>query len=108
MDFIILLFAAWSITSIFVNGSIFDRFRTYLIVKHPFLGKLFSCTMCLGFWVGLVLYPPLFYFNYLPSIFSNDIPFFFNYFLFPFIQSGFGVLVESFVIYLVRNPERKK
>lgn len=107
MDFIILLFGAWAITSIFVNGSIFDKFRNYLIVKHPFLGKLFSCTMCLGFWIGLFLYLPLFYFNCLDPIFSSNIPFFLNYLLFPFIQSGFGVLMESFVIYLVKNSTNK-
>ena len=44
--------AAWGMTQIIVYGSIFDRVRP----TKGKLGTLFQCTMCVGFWVGLLLY----------------------------------------------------
>ena len=55
MESIILLTIGWSITSILVNGSIFDGLRNYLLVKQPIFAKLLSCMQCSGFWVGILL-----------------------------------------------------
>jgi hypothetical protein len=44
--------AAFGMTQIIVYGSIFDRVRP----TKGWLGTLFQCTMCVGFWVGLFLY----------------------------------------------------
>jgi hypothetical protein len=55
MEIIFFLLIGWSITSILVNGSIFDPLRNYLTVKAPFFSKLLTCMQCSGFWVGVIL-----------------------------------------------------
>ena len=55
METLIFFLIGWSITSILVNGSIFDGFRNYLLVKHPIFAKLLSCMQCSGFWIGILL-----------------------------------------------------
>jgi len=55
METLIFLTIGWSITSILVNGSIFDGLRNYLLVKHPIFAKLLSCMQCSGFWIGFLL-----------------------------------------------------
>ena len=44
--------AAYGMTQILVYGSIFDRIRP----TKGKLGELFHCPMCLGFWVGVILW----------------------------------------------------
>lgn len=44
------ILACYGMTMIVVYGSIFNKFRP----KTGFFGKLFNCTMCTGFWVGIV------------------------------------------------------
>ena len=102
---ILLLFFGWSLTSIIVNGSIFDELRNFLIVRYPFLGKLFSCVMCLSVWVGLLLFTPLLLFGYVDPF--KQIPFWFNFILLPILQSGFSVACESVVIFLVKGAKSK-
>ena len=41
------------ITHIIVLSSIFEPIRNFLSQNIPPLGKLISCTMCTGFWVGV-------------------------------------------------------
>jgi hypothetical protein len=36
-------------------GSIFNSPRTYLCDKSKILNKLFNCSLCLGFWCGLIV-----------------------------------------------------
>lgn len=55
------------IVIIVTQGSIFEGFRDFLAKKSKFLGDLFSCPMCFGFWVGLLsgvfipgMFPPIF------------------------------------------------
>ena len=55
----------YAVTQILVYGKIFNSIRP----KEGFFGDLFSCTMCTGFWVGLILwsinaYTTLFNFDY--------------------------------------------
>lgn len=44
------------ITIIITEGWIFKPLRKRLIRFNKTLGKLFSCPLCLGWWVGLILY----------------------------------------------------
>ena len=46
------ILAAYGLTFILVYGKIFDKIRP----KKGFLGELFSCSMCAGFWVGVLLW----------------------------------------------------
>jgi len=55
MDCLIYILIGWGITDILVNGSILDGIRNFCLVKIPFLGKLFTCIQCSGFWVGIFL-----------------------------------------------------
>lgn len=94
------LFIGWSLTSILVNGSIFDPLRNYLLVRYPFFGKLLSCIQCTGLWVGVITFIPLLAVGEVPYISSY---WWFGYIAYPIIQSGVSVLIESFIIYLVKG-----
>jgi hypothetical protein len=104
---LIFLFFGWCVTSILVNGSIFDKFRNYLIVTSPFFGKLFSCVMCLSVWIGAALFWPLLYNGYASYVFQEPIPHWFSYLMFPFLQSGVSVIIESVIIFFVKGASKK-
>ena len=99
----IFLFFGWCLTSLLVNGSIFDPFKNYLLVKAPFFAKLLSCIQCTGVWIGALVFWPIIYTSKIDLIFDLG---FLNYFVYPILQSGFGVLVESFVIMMVKNSSK--
>lgn len=101
-----LLFWGWCITTVIVNGSIFDNIKNYLLVKAPFFHKLLTCVMCTGFWIGLIVFYPLLFCGNIDPIFSDFIPGWMSFLIFPFLQSGFSVLVESFLIFLVKKTDR--
>jgi len=46
------ILCCYGLTQILVYGSILDSIRP----KEGKLGELFRCPMCLGFWVGLILW----------------------------------------------------
>jgi hypothetical protein len=103
---IFLLFAGWSITSGIVNGSLLDPIRNWTLVKAPFFSKLFTCIRCLGFWIGLLLFGWLTNSGILgPIIPGLDSGSLVNYLIFPFIQSGSGVIIESLIVFLMRNKK---
>ena len=52
MDLIYFVLAAYGLTQILVYGSIFDKVRP----TTDWFGDLFSCPMCVGFWVGVLLF----------------------------------------------------
>jgi hypothetical protein len=52
MDLLYFVLAAYGLTQILVYGSIFDKIRP----TEGWLGKLLSCPMCTGFWVGVLLF----------------------------------------------------
>jgi hypothetical protein len=105
METFILLFLGWALTSLLVNGSIFDPLRNYLLVMYPFFGKLLSCIQCTGVWVGALIFIPL----VASELATNIYPILWvNYIAYPVIQSGFSVLVESFIIWLVKNSRIEK
>jgi hypothetical protein len=53
--FLLILLAGIGITNLVVNASLFDNLRDFVIKESDFLGKLITCMMCSGFWVGFVL-----------------------------------------------------
>jgi len=102
---IIYLFLGWSLTSLLVNGSIFDPIRNYLIVMHPFFGKLLSCIQCAGVWIGALVFTPLLAIGEVPCISTYE---WVGYVAYPIMQSGFSILVESFIIYLVKGSRNSQ
>ena len=52
MNLLFFVFVAYGLTQILVYGKIFDKIRP----KVGFVGKLLSCSMCTGFWVGIFLW----------------------------------------------------
>ena len=63
---IMYILISYGICNILIYGSIFQKFRTIIGVdseQPKFFGKLFSCFMCLSFWVGLflsnIMYSPI-------------------------------------------------
>jgi hypothetical protein len=108
----ILSIIGWSITSILVNGSIFDPLRNYLIVKTPFFAKLMTCVQCSGFWVGAFI-GILTSSGILENPFSSIIYIFSEYFyqinllMWAFWNSGISVLLNSLLIFLL-NPNRNE
>lgn len=105
MEDLFYIIIGWSITSILVNGSIFDPLRIYLLVKKPILHKLFSCMQCSGFWVGViigilstsgVIYNPLDALFSMETVWVNSIVAVVSY---GFLNSGISVLVNSLVVF---------
>jgi len=112
MNITFFLLIGWSITSILVNGSIFDSLRVYLIIKAPFFAKLMTCMQCSGFWVGFfigllsvsgTIYHPL------EGLFSQDE----NYLLhrlavlsYAFLISGTSVMINAFMISLLSKNSK--
>ena len=52
MDLVWFVLACYGLTQILVYGSIFKKIRP----TEGFLGELFHCPMCLGFWIGVFVY----------------------------------------------------
>ena len=52
MNFIWFCLISYGMTQILVYGKIFDHIRP----QKGWLGQLFKCPMCTGFWVGLFLW----------------------------------------------------
>lgn len=56
MKIVLFILLAYGITNIAVFGSIFNDWRNFWYKKSPkILGKLFTCPMCLSFYVGGIL-----------------------------------------------------
>lgn len=45
----------YGITNIITQSTIFEPLRDFFKKYNDFLGSLFSCPMCMGFWVGAAL-----------------------------------------------------
>ena len=55
MNEVILISASVGLTNILKYGSILKTPRNAIIEKNPFIKELFSCSMCLGFWSGILI-----------------------------------------------------
>ena len=45
----------YGLTSIVVQSKLLKPFREWVKTRSVFFGSLFSCMMCFGFWVGLIM-----------------------------------------------------
>ena len=105
MDYLIYILVGWGLTGILVNGSIFYSLRNYLLVKVPFIGKLFTCVQCSGFWVGILM-------GVLSSIGEISSPFW-DYAEWPvqilgsgFLISGSSVVINALVFFLLTSNRK--
>tara|TARA_R110000796_G_scaffold252137_1_gene385312 strand:- start:11190 stop:11486 length:297 start_codon:yes stop_codon:yes gene_type:complete len=56
MELLVFLLIAYGITNIMVFSTIFEKWRNFWVRVSPnFFGNLFTCMMCLPFWVGVLL-----------------------------------------------------
>ena len=86
-DLIYFILCSFGITQIITKGNIFNKLRQY--------GKFWGCPMCIGFWVGLLVY----LLNGYTSLFSYEYSLF-NAILLSFLSSGtsyiLGILFGDF------------
>lgn len=77
MDFFIFILVGVGLTSVLVNGSIFESFRELIQRKNTFIGKLIHCPMCTGMWIGIFLgmflYSPVGQIMFKPVFIEEDI-----------------------------------
>jgi len=57
LTFLLFILAGVGITNLVVNATILDNPRDFIIKHSPFLGKLITCMMCSGFWIGFLIGP---------------------------------------------------
>lgn len=88
MNLLLFTLTAYGLTQILCYGKIFDKWRP----TSGRLGELFSCSMCMGFWVGVFLgiLDPL---TTIFSLSSNLV----DILLLGFISSGTSYLLDKTV-----------
>lgn len=88
MDLLFFILSSYGLTQILCYGKIFEKWRPI----HGKWGELFSCSMCMGFWVGLFLggIDP---FTKLFSLSTNLV----DSILLGFISSGTSYLLDKIV-----------
>ena len=116
-ELILFFILGWSITSILVNGSIFDSLRIYTQVKVPILSKLLTCMQCSGFWIGFflgilaiqkIIIDPISLFHII-TINSTILLYVLTVVTYGFLNSGISVIINSLIIYFLsgdRNSNR--
>lgn len=55
LELVVFVLVGIGLTNLIVNSNILEKPRNWLVRKIPFVGKLVSCMMCSGFWVGVGL-----------------------------------------------------
>lgn len=88
MNLIIFILAGYGLTQIICYGKIFENIRP----KKGKLGKLFGCSMCIGFWAGASL-SGIDCFTELFSLSSN----FLDVFVFSLVSSGTSYMLDKLV-----------
>jgi len=97
MDLLVFILVSYGIANIMIYSSIFAKWREFWNNVSPnFFGELFSCMICLPFWIGIFLSFTLFsitgnYFN-TPSL---------------FISAFFDGCLASGGVWLVHNLQEK-
>lgn len=56
MELLWFALTGYGLTQLLVYGTIFDKPRNFIKSKSDFFGELVSCPMCMGFWVGALLF----------------------------------------------------
>ena len=54
-DLLIFLLSSLGATMIITGSFLFKSIREWAAKKNKYLGKLFSCTQCMGFWMGAII-----------------------------------------------------
>jgi uncharacterized membrane protein len=78
--------ACLAIVWIIKDSYIFSLPRKFIVSKSNYLKELFSCSLCLGFWSGVLM---SLFIQYTTKSFSFDL------FLYPFAVSGFCWFFDS-------------
>jgi hypothetical protein len=52
VNLLLFILVGVGITNLVVSASILDNLRDFVINKSDFFGKLVTCMMCSGFWIG--------------------------------------------------------
>lgn len=56
VQLILFTFICYGWANIMVHSSIFESWREFWVKVNPnFFGKLFTCMMCLPFWIGVLI-----------------------------------------------------
>ena len=55
LEFIEFVLSTLGLTFIITQSYIFNNIRIFILKKNKFLGKLFKCPACMGFWVGMLM-----------------------------------------------------
>lgn len=56
LTILVFVLLSYGISNIIIYGSIFESWRKFWLEHNPsFMGKLFTCMMCLPTWVGFLL-----------------------------------------------------
>lgn len=63
LDFIIFILSTIGLTFIVTQSYIFKPLREKITKINKYLGKLLHCTMCFGFWSGLIIKTLLLIYN---------------------------------------------
>ena len=82
LNILYFILCCYGLTQLLVYGTIFDKIRPK--------GKLWHCTMCMGFWVGGLL----FLLNRWTSLFTFEYEIF-NFFLLGFLSSGTSYILST-------------
>lgn len=53
-ELILFIMVCCSLTFLLKESDLFSFIRSWIIPKHPFFYKLFSCSFCLGFYTGII------------------------------------------------------
>jgi len=54
-ELLLFIIISVGITNLMINSTVFENPRDFAKRAHYLLGELFSCMMCLGFWVGFLI-----------------------------------------------------
>lgn len=99
---ILFSFLIYSISNIITQSKIFEKIRMIMGWISPnFLGEMFECMMCMGFWVGVVtsIFMPI---SYAYIEYSSV---FISHFFDGCIGSGAAWVIHAIVNYYVLNNE---
>lgn len=57
-DFLFTVFTCVGLQLILMYGTILEKPRSFIASRSPFFKELISCSLCTGFWVGVILAVP--------------------------------------------------
>ena len=96
MIFIIFLLSSIGATLIITQSYLFKPVREKALKISPVLGKLFKCSMCMGFWISLIIQ--------LVILFKERMEFVLYWSDFYYILYGFIGSFVCYVTYLLIKP----